>query len=124
MKFSDLPEKQKNIILKNLDKILKEEQPNKRATAWFNFSWRNKGFEFLNEKTGDIHTKIDMFNNFYPDIKKMNLLTFNKLKGWLRIVKVGWVEQNPASENSPTTAIQEKDIPTYKKKSKDGHSDQ
>jgi len=113
--FNDLPPEKRKELLNKLNKKLKEEKPSSQATAWFDFSYRNKGFEFMNKKTGIIKSKMELFMMIYPDIEKLNLASINNLKGYVRITKTGWVE---VKKEGVTTAIRETDIPTYKKHEK------
>ena len=109
--YSDLPPEKKKELLLRLEGKLKNEAPNKQSTAWFDFSWRNKGFEFMEVKTGRIKSKMEVFMKIYPDVNSLNLITINKIDAYIRTVKPGWVE---VEKNGVNIAIRESDIPTYK----------
>ena len=112
--FDELTPEEQNKRVKKLEAKLKKKPSTDLETRWFDFSFRNVGFEFMNLKTGKIMTKLHFFQKFKDDHRTLNLASENVLNDWRRRIKDGWTAVDTGW--GPAKAIRNEEMPIYKKK--------
>jgi hypothetical protein len=111
--FNCLTEKQQEVWKKITEENLKK-QSTPAETAWFEFSARTMGFEFMNKESGRKYSSLQMFSLYRTRPTKLNLLAEDCLDDWKRVIKTGWVAVDIGANQ--VGAVLAKEIPTYKKR--------